>query len=67
MITLLGAIHKPRGQIFGYFDPILPFSWTSCLNTMSYIYSEVIIQLTHSPLNVHLVYEYPIIIMFADL
>ena len=22
----IGVIHKPRGQIFGYFDP-LPLSW----------------------------------------
>ena len=27
----LGVIHKPRGQIFGYFDP-LPPSWSLLLN-----------------------------------
>ena len=27
----LGVIHKPRGQIFGYFDPP-PASWSLLLN-----------------------------------
>ena len=27
-----GVIHKPRGQIFGYFDPTPPPSWSLLLN-----------------------------------
>ena len=52
----IGVIHKPRGQIFGYFWPP---SWPLLLNK-AYVRNKMVIWLTPSPSTVHVVYGCPL-------